>query len=34
MVFAAKGMGTGGNLTWIVHNRNDSGYRDCLCPGA
>lgn len=28
LVFAAKAMGTGGNLTWIIHNRNDSGYRD------
>ncbi|AEO43487.1 MULTISPECIES: hypothetical protein [Xanthomonas] len=28
LVFAGKSMGTGGNLIWIIHNKNDSGYRE------
>ena len=28
LVFAGKSMGTGGNLIWIIHNANDSGYRE------
>ena len=28
LVFAGKEMGTGGNLIWIIHNKDDSGYRD------
>jgi hypothetical protein len=28
LVFAGKSMGTGGNLIWIIHNSNDSGYRE------
>lgn len=27
LVFAGESMGTGGNLIWIIHNANDSGYR-------
>lgn len=27
LVFAGESMGTGGNLIWIIHNKNDSGYR-------
>jgi hypothetical protein len=27
LVFAGEGMGSGGNLIWIIHNKNDSGYR-------
>lgn len=26
--FAGKSMGTGGKLIWIIHNANDSGYRE------
>lgn len=28
LIFAGKAMGSGGNLIWIIHNRNDSGYRE------
>ncbi|AVY65830.1 MULTISPECIES: hypothetical protein [Xanthomonas translucens group] len=28
LVFAGKSMGSGGNLIWIIHNKNDSGYRE------
>jgi hypothetical protein len=28
LVFAGKSMGTGGNLIWIIHNKDDSGYRE------
>ena len=28
LVFAGKETGTGGNLIWIIHNKDDSGYRD------
>lgn len=28
LIFAGKGMSTGGNLIWIIHNKNDSGYRE------
>ena len=28
LVFAGKEMGTGGNLIWIIHNKDDSGYRE------
>ncbi|WP_029561327.1 hypothetical protein [Xanthomonas oryzae] len=28
LVFAGKSMDTGGNLIWIIHNKNDSGYRE------
>src|SRR5690606_37669215 len=28
LIFAGKSMGTGGNLIWIIHNRNDTGYRE------
>ena len=28
LVFAGKEMGTGGNLIWIIHSANDSGYRE------
>jgi hypothetical protein len=28
LVFAGQSMGTGGNLIWIIHNKNDSGYRE------
>lgn len=28
LIFAGESMGTGGNLIWIIHNKNDSGYRD------
>jgi len=27
LIFAGEGMGSGGNLIWIIHNKNDSGYR-------
>jgi hypothetical protein len=27
LVFAGERMGTGGNLIWIIHNKDDSGYR-------
>ncbi len=27
LVFAGESMGTGGNLIWIIHNKDDSGYR-------
>lgn len=28
LIFAGKEMGTGGNLIWIIHNKDDSGYRE------
>ena len=28
LVFAGQSMSTGGNLIWIIHNKNDSGYRE------
>jgi hypothetical protein len=28
LVFAGKGFDTGGNLIWIIHNKNDTGYRE------
>jgi hypothetical protein len=28
LVFAGQSMGTGGNLIWIIHNKDDSGYRE------
>ena len=28
LVFAGERMGTGCNLIWIIHNRNESGYRE------
>lgn len=28
LIFAGKSMGTGGNLIWIIHSANDSGYRE------
>ena len=28
LIFAGKEGGTGGNLIWVIHNANDSGYRE------
>lgn len=28
LVFAGKSMGSGGNLIWIIHNKNHSGCRE------
>lgn len=28
LVFAGKGWDSGGNLIWIIHNKDDSGYRE------
>ena len=28
LIFAGKGWDSGGNLIWIIHNKDDSGYRD------
>ena len=28
LIFAGKESGTGGNLIWVIHNANDSGYRE------
>lgn len=28
LIFAGKGWDSGGNLIWIIHNKNDSGYRE------
>ena len=28
LIFAGKGWSSGGNLIWIIHNKDDSGYRE------
>jgi len=28
LIFAGRGWDTGGNLIWIIHNKDDSGYRE------
>ena len=28
LIFAGKGWDSGGNLIWIIHNKDDSGYRE------